>query len=42
MIVDEIADRDPLGEQRAEHAMHLADRQLVGYELLDGHRMAPP
>ncbi len=36
----EVADRDALGEQRAQHAMHLADREQVGHELLDRHGVA--
>ena len=36
----EVADRDALAEQRLQHALHLADAEQVGDELLDGGRVA--
>ena len=37
-IVHEVADRDALAQQGLQHALHLAERQQVGHELLDRRR----
>ena len=37
---DEVADRDGLGEQELQHAVHLADGARVRHELVDDGRVA--